>query len=79
MHSKELGLVQEYHTTVKLDLSAAFQGMMKTYSKSRIELPQQYFFLLIFCPIGPLQLESCDHNFPRKFYIMGCDLKNARN
>ena len=29
--------------------------------------------------MGPLQLGSRDHNFPKIFYIMGYNLKNARN
>ena len=29
--------------------------------------------------MGPLQLGSRDHNFPKNFYIMGYNLKNARN
>ena len=29
--------------------------------------------------IGPLQLGSCDHNFPKILYNMGYNLKNARN
>ena len=37
MHSKELWLVQENHTSVKLDLGVT-SGGMQTYSKSRIEL-----------------------------------------
>jgi len=37
MRSKELGLVQENHATVKLESSVASRGM-KTHSESRIEL-----------------------------------------
>ena len=29
--------------------------------------------------IGPLQLGSCDHNFPKILHNVGYNLKNARN